>query len=274
MIDPLSPWLVGKLLDSFLANVYKVFSSSNKLVGVKTITEPVTIFYGRLEAVPIVGSIESFPLPTRDTSLDPIVPEDSYQLPPNISSTLKQGVIFRSLTGQYIRGPRALVGECEAIVTGYIGALLARSGRPALREISLQPAANELSDGFNRSVFSIGGPTSNLVTRQYLESGPHKFSERGDSITSESGKSYSIESGSPYDYAILKKTINRHGVSQDEPFYVLVMAGLGEVGTQAAGRFLYTNVREILKKVGTKEFSMIIKANAIDPADMTIVEVV
>ncbi|MDP3997645.1 MAG: hypothetical protein Q8P73_04065 [bacterium] len=266
----LTEWAIKRGLDAFVSVLFGFLNPFVKVIGFKATTDPVMIFYGSLEAVALVGTTESHPLPTRDVGNDPQVPLGSYQLPPDLSLITTE-VAYRTQTGNTIRGPQKLIAECEAQVIGDIGMLLARSGRPGLRSVELQAGGYELRETYNRTTFAIGGPTSNVVTRQILSAEGARFSTDGSHILDRNGQRFAIDSSQPYDYAILKKSLNKWARSPDMPYFSFVMAGLGESGTRGAGRYFLTHIKSLKGRYGSNGFELVLKVNINDPQDITVV---
>ncbi|MBI2327174.1 hypothetical protein HYU92_02540 [Candidatus Curtissbacteria bacterium] len=262
----------------FLKTLKEFFNPYLKLLGKDSlIGEPMRIFYGKLQLEFRIGNE---PQPTRDVRYDSdnfataifsgvIPPYGDINNPPSgiplphetMPIQLRVLASYRTDSGNSIVGPQRLVGENEALVIGFTFALALKAGLK--KPISLSSAGIPLPDGSNFSYLTIGGPGSNAVSAQLLSRDDLtvNFSQGNESITTPR-RSYTIEGRN--DFAILAKKKNMIANDPDRNYKIFITAGLGEVGTQGAGRYLYTHAKELVKTYGSNDFELVLKVNADD----------
>ncbi|HXJ42643.1 MAG TPA: hypothetical protein VNH18_25405, partial [Bryobacteraceae bacterium] len=104
----------------------------------------------------------------------------------------------------------------------------------------------------------LGSPGTNDVSREvYKAEGlnqkyVHRFDERGNLVRTDPGES--LVADQDWDYAALTK------ISKDGAIY-FVCAGIDEEGTVTAVNYLVEKWEELWKKVGDKDFTLILKVD-------------
>lgn len=282
--------VADKTLDSVIDEGWKriqiLFNPHLKLLGIDSVRENFKIFYGRLELAVRLGA-NNEPKPTRDVRYDSvegtavfsgvIPPFGDINFPPSgiplpyetMPIQLRVLTAYKTDTGKIINGPKRLMGENEAFVASYVWSSLLGAGYK--KEIALFPGKSVLDEGSNFSFFSIGGPAANAVSNQLLNmfGTTVKFLEDGTAIVADSGTRFSIDGVN--DYAVLAKVDNKMNNNPDKRFKGFIAAGLGEVGTQGAGRFFYTNAKLLASKFRNDNFEVILRVSGKSLSDTTIV---
>ena len=153
-----------------------------------------------------------------------------------------------------------VVAEGDVQALGYVVSLCAMAGRR--RETRVLRDDEGLSSSLG-NLFCIGGPRSNLKTRQLMETCGtfYRFTETNYSTIERVGTSdtWSAKAG-VMDYGLLIKIQNPF----DERGWIFIAAGLGPRGTQGAAYFLRRHWRVIRDRFGADGFGLLLEVPLAD----------
>lgn len=154
-----------------------------------------------------------------------------------------------------------VLAEGDARALGYIQSILGISGR--LREIRILRDDQGLTESLG-NLFCLGGPRSNLKTRQILkiyERTFFRFTGENYTLIEEiaTGKKWEGRKGD-IDYGILVKTANQF----DRGKWAFIAAGLGPTGTLGVAFFLWKNWKWISDNYWSEPFGLLLEVAIAD----------
>jgi hypothetical protein len=155
----------------------------------------------------------------------------------------------------FLPSERNVMTFYDAIGIAHLYLMLFQAGKKL--NIQEKTSSSIIDNDFNTNIICIGSPNSNIITGHILRDFHSPFFFQGSNseiIRSREDPSFTWKASAAYDYGIIvKMTDIKANIT------ILIMAGIGPIGTAGCCHFLTHRYQQVASRVGSHDFGIVLK---------------